>query len=323
MGAGTPSWQARCLTFAVRASIRRRTWGDEHALARRARRVLGAPRPLQWLRARGVRIDPVRDGGIRGEWITADRSDQGTVLYIHGGGYVSCSAATHRPITAGLARRAHRRIFAMDYRLAPEHRFPAALDDAVAAYRWLLAQGVSARSLALAGDSAGGGLVLATLVRLREERVPLPSCAVCFSPWTDLAGTGHSLRSNDGRCAMLHPENITGFARAYLGAASPLNPQASPVFADLGGLPPLLLQVASSEVLLDDACRVHDKVRGAGGVSRLDVVDGVFHVWQMLDGFMPEAALALEQAASFMNEPASRLTAGVSGPGSPAARPGR
>lgn len=315
------SWQARCLTFAIRVSIRRRRWGDEDALARRARRVLGAPRPLQWLRTRRVRIDRVHDDGIRGEWIVAERSDQGAVLYIHGGGYVACSAATHRPITAGLARRARRRVFAMEYRLAPEHRFPAALDDAVAAYRWLLAQSVAPRSVALAGDSAGGGLVLAVLVRLREEGLPLPDSAVCFSPWTDLAGTGRSLQANDGRCAMLHPENIADFAHAYLGAASPLNPHASPVFADLGGLRPLLLQVASSELLLDDACRVHEKMRAAGGVSRLEVVDGVFHAWQMLDGLMPEAGLALQHAAAFMNEPASRV--GSSPPPTPAAQRGR
>jgi epsilon-lactone hydrolase len=299
------SWQARCLTVAVRVSIRRRRWGDEAALARRARRVFGAPRPLQWLRTRGVRIDPAHDAGIRGEWIVADRSDEGAVLYIHGGGYVAGSAATHRPITAGLARRARRRVFAMEYRLAPEHRFPAALDDAVAAYRWLLARGVAPPSIALAGDSAGGGLALAVLLRLRDEGLPLPGSAVCFSPWTDLAGTGRSLRSNDGRCAMFRPENIADFARAYLGAASALTPHASPVFGDLCGLPPLLLQVASSELLLDDARRVHEKVRAAGGVSRLDVVDGVFHAWPMLDGLMPEAGVALQQAAAFMNEPAA------------------
>jgi monoterpene epsilon-lactone hydrolase len=318
-----PSWQARCLTLAVRVYMRRATWGDERALVARARRVFGPPRPWRWLRARRVRISPLRDDRIRGEWIAADRSERGVVLYVHGGGYVACSAATHRPITAGLARRAHRRILALDYRLAPEHRFPAALDDTVAAYRWLLDQGVSARSLALAGDSAGGGLVLATLVRLRDEGLSLPACAVCFSPWTDLAGTGPSLHLNDGRDALLHAENIADFARAYLGAASPLHPHASPVVADLRGLPPLLLQVASSEVLLDDALRVHDKVREAGGVSRLDVVDGVFHAWQMLDGLMPEASLALQRAASFMNEPASRPTTEMGGPASPAAQSDR
>ena len=315
------SWQARCLSFAIRVSIRRRRWGDERALARRARRVFGAPRPLQWLRTRHVRIEPLREGGTRGEWVVADRSDQGVVLYIHGGGYVAGSAATYRPLTAGLARGARRRVLAMEYRLAPEHRFPAALDDAVAAYRWLLAQGAAPRSVALAGDSAGGGLVLAVLLRLREAGLPLPNSAVCFSPWADLAGTGHSVQANDGRCAMLRSENIAAFARAYLGEASPLNPHASPVFGDLGGLPPTLLQVASSELLLDDACRVHDKVRAAGGVSRLEVVDGVFHGWQMLDGLMPEAGLALQQAAAFMNEPARRLHPGSSAPPAAAAVP--
>lgn len=287
----------------MRVYMRRRDWGDERALVRRARRLFGAPAPLQWLRTRGVRTDPVRDGGVRGEWIVAQRSDPGAILYLHGGGYVAGSAATHRPITAGLARLARRRVFSLDYRLAPEHRFPAALDDAVAAYRWLLAQGVSQPFLALAGDSAGGGLVLCTLLRLRDEGLPLPACAVCFSPWTDLAGTGQSLQLNDGRCATFRPRNIAEFARAYLGGASPLNPYASPVFADLGGLPPLLLQVGSTELLLDDARRVHDKVRSAGGVSRLEVFDDMFHVWQMLDGLMPEARVALQQAATFMNGP--------------------
>lgn len=286
--------------------MRRATWGDERALVARARRVFGLPRPWRWLWTRGVRISPLREDRIRGEWIVGDRSERGAVLYVHGGGYVACSAATHRPITAGLARRTRRRIMALDYRLAPEHRFPAALDDTVAAYRWLLDQGVAPRALALAGDSAGGGLVLATLVRLRDEGVPLPSCAVGFSPWTDLAGTGASLQLNDGRCAMFRPRNIPDFARAYLGSASPLNPYASPVYADLRGLPPLFLQVESTELLLDDARRVHDKVREAGGVSRLEVVDGVFHGWQMLDGFVPEATQALDQASAFMNEPTSR-----------------
>jgi epsilon-lactone hydrolase len=298
------SWQARCLDLAIRARMRRRDWGDERTLARRARRRFGAPHPLQWLRTRGVRIEQVRDGRIKGEWIIANAADRGVILYLHGGGYVACSPATHRPITACLARLTQRRVFSVDYRLAPEHRFPAALDDAVAAYRWLLDQGVATHALALAGDSAGGGLVLSTLVRLRDEGRPLPGCAVGFSPWTDLAGTGASVHSNDGRCSTLRRENIAQFARAYLGTASALNPYASPLFADHRGLPPILLQVGSTELLLDDARRVHDKIRNAGGVSKLEVFDDMFHVWQMLDGFVPEARGALRQAAAFMNDPA-------------------
>ena len=295
-----PSWQASCLNVGVRVLIRRRHWGDERAVSRRARRLFGVPFPLRWLRTRGLRIDRVSDGGVQGEWIVPQTPDEGVILYVHGGGFVSCSAATHRPITAGLARLSGRRVFSLDYRLAPEHRFPAALDDVVAAYRWLMKRGVSPGSLALAGDSAGGGLVLSTLLRVREAGLPLPACALCFSPWTDLAGSSASARLNDGRCAMFHPENVVEFASAYLGAISPMDPYASPVFADLGGLPPLLLQVGSTELLLDDARRVHQKIQSAGGISRLEIFADVFHGWQMLDGLLPEAGVALRQAAAFV-----------------------
>lgn len=297
-----PSWQARALNAAVRTLIRRRDWGDERALARRARRIFGAPRPYQWLRTRGLRLQPVSDGGVRGEWVAPPSADGGAIMYLHGGGYVACSAATHRPITAALARLSRRRVFSLDYRLAPEQRFPAAPDDALAAYRWLLGQGVPPGAISLAGDSAGGGLVLVTLLRARDAGLPQPACAVCFSPWTDLAGTGASLRSNDGRCAMFRTESVGQFAAAYLGGASALDPHASPAFADLGGLPPLLLQVGSTEVLLDDARRVDEKVRAAGGSSTLEVYEDVFHCWQMLDGVVPEARVALSRAATFIRD---------------------
>ena len=290
--------------------VRRRRWGkDEQAVARRARRLFGTPLPLQWLRTRGLNVRPVNDsnggeGVVRGEWIEPERADDDAVIfYIHGGGYVSCSAATHRPITASLARLARRRVFSLDYRLAPEHRYPAALDDAVAAYEWLLAHAcVAPNAISFAGDSAGGGLVLACLLRLRDAGLPLPACAVCFSPWTDLAGTGESQHFNDGRCAMFRTENNHEFALAYLGDASPRDPYASPAYADLAGLPPLLLQVGSTELLLDDARRVHQKIQAAGGRSRLEVYEDVAHCWQMLDGFVPEARAALRQAASFIRE---------------------
>src|SRR3989442_7342993 len=189
-----PSWQARLLIIAVRMLMRRRDWGDEQTLARRARRVFGAPRLLQWLRTRAVQIEPVHEDRVRGEWITSERSEQGVILYFHGGGYVACSAATDRPLTAALARLARRRVFSLDYRLAPDHQFPAAVDDALRAYCWLLDTDVLPSSLALAGTSAGGGLVLGTLLRIRDEGLPLPACAACFSPWTDLTGGGASVR---------------------------------------------------------------------------------------------------------------------------------
>ena len=295
------SWQARGLRFAIRVVMRRATWGEPEALARRARRLFGAPNPVRWLRSRGVRIERVVEPPVAGEWVSAGAPGRGVVLYLHGGGYVAGSPATHRPITAALARLTGRRVFSLDYRLAPEYRFPAALDDAMAGYRWLLRQGMPPESVALAGDSAGGGLVLATLLRVRDEQLPPPACAVCFSPWTDLEGTGESVSLNNGQCAVFRPDNIVQFARVYLAEAPARNPYASPVFADLGGLPPLLLQVGADEILLDDARRVHDNVQRAGGVSTLEVFDGVFHVWQMLDGFLPEARTALRQAARFID----------------------
>lgn len=302
-----PSWQVQCLNVGVRLLIRRRKWGaDEHAVARRARRLFGAATAYQWLRSRRVQLTPVTDGSVRGEWVDPKDADNHVVLYLHGGGYVACSPATHRPITAALARLTGSRVFSADYRVGPEHRFPAAVDDAVAAYRWLLERGLPAGGIALGGDSAGGGLVLCLLLRLRDAGLPLPACGVCFSPWTDLAGTGASVRVNDGRCEMFRTGNIAEFAAAYLGAQSPYEPYASPAHADLSGLPPLLLQVGSTELLLDDTRRVHDKVQQAGGSSSLEVYEDVFHCWQMLDGIVPEARTALQHAAAFIGHHVAR-----------------
>jgi acetyl esterase/lipase len=239
---------------------------------------------------------------VRGEWVAPKNYDEGVILYLHGGGYVSCSAATHRPITAALARLARLRVFSLNYRLAPENRFPAALDDAVAAYRWLLEQRLPANAISLAGDSAGGGLVLGLLLRARDSGLPLPGCGVCFSAWTDLAGTGASVRLNDGRCAMFRPENNAEFASAYLGATSPFDSYASPLHADLSGLPPLLFQIGSTELLLDDSRRAHQKIQAAKGISQLEIYDDVAHCWQMLDGLVPEARDALRQAANFIRK---------------------
>jgi acetyl esterase/lipase len=300
----------------VRLLVRRRRWGeDERAVARRARRLFGSPTPYAWLCTLGLNVRAVNENtdgdAVRGEWVETERAeedadDAGVIFYIHGGGYVSCSAATHRPITAALARLTRRRVFSLDYRLAPEHRYPAALDDSLAAYKWLLThEGISPGAISLAGDSAGGGLVLASLLRVRDAGLPLPACAVCFSPWTDLAGASESQRFNDGLCSMFRTENTAEFAPAYLGDASPRDPYASPAYADLAGLPPLLLQVGSTELLLDDARRVHTKIQAANGVSRLEIYEDVVHCWQMLDSLVPEARAALLQAAAFIRDPLS------------------
>jgi monoterpene epsilon-lactone hydrolase len=308
-----PSWQSRLVAAYIRTVIRRRKWGDnEDALARRARRLFGTPRLFQWFSTRALRVSPVCEQGVKGEWVESKNPNQGVILYMHGGGYVACSPATHRPITAALASLSNNRVFSLDYRLAPEHRFPAALDDAVRAYEWLRKQGVPVNALSLAGDSAGGGLVLGTLLRLRDEarklgdEMPLAASAVCFSPWADLAGLGSCEYES---CAMFFKENIRDFAMAYLGDLSPLDSKAlyaSPaLIEDLGGLPPLLLQVGSKELLREDACRVDKKIKQAGGVCFLDDSCDSFHCWQMLFGIVPEARPSLSLAAAFIRNPSS------------------
>jgi acetyl esterase/lipase len=297
------SWQVKFLNASVRWLTRRQQWGEnEQATAQRARRLFGAPPVYQWLRTRGLHLTPVSEGSVRGEWVAPKSYNAGVILYLHGGGFVSCSAAKYRPVTAALARLASLRVFALDYRLAPEHRFPAAVDDVVASYRWLLGQGFPANRIALAGDSAGGGLVLSLLLRARDTGLPLPACAVCSSPWTDLAGTGASVHLNDGRCATFRPENITEFAAAYLGGADAFDPYASPAHSDLSELPPVLLQIGSTELLLDDSRRVHEKIQAAQGISQLQIYDDVAHGWQMLNGLVPEADDALRQAAEFIHK---------------------
>jgi acetyl esterase/lipase len=300
------SWQSRAANEFSKLFFRRRSWGDERQLVRRARRSFGVPRLVQRLATRGLEVRRVETEIVRGEWLTPEAAAHGVVLYIHGGGFVGSSAAGHRPVAAGLARLGNFRVFNLDYRLAPEHRFPAALDDVVAAYEWLLAQKIQPTQIALAGDSAGGGLVLSAFLKLRADGLRLPACGVCFSPWADLAVTGESFTSNDKRCVMFHTENIGDFAAVYLGGASALDPLASPVFGEFDDLPPVLLQVGSTELLLDDARRVHEKIQKAGGASCLEIYDDVMHCWQMSERFIPEARRSLEKAAAFIRENINR-----------------
>jgi len=237
---------------------------------------------------------------LRGEWLEADPPQQTTILYLHGGGYYFCSPRSHRTIVFALATRARARVFSLDYRLAPEHRFPAALDDAVAAYRQLRADGVPAQSLVVAGDSAGGGLALASLLALRDAGDALPACALLFSPWTDLASTGASIRTNDGRDPMFFGASLGRAARLYLGDADATNPYASPLYGRFDGLPPLLIQVGDTEVLLDDSTRIAEKARAAGVAVDFGIWPKVPHGFQLCAPFMPEANRALEHAARFI-----------------------
>jgi epsilon-lactone hydrolase len=265
--------------------------------AHSSRRVWLPPVPKGWqLREQYRDID----APLRGEWLVREGGAPRTILYLHGGGYYFCSPTTHRAIAFGLATRAEADLFSLDYRLAPEHPFPAALDDALGAYRRLLDDGARAQSLVIAGDSAGGGLALATLVALRDAGDPLPAGAVLYSPWTDLASTGASIRENDGRDPMFCGDVFARVARLYLGAASATDPYASPVYADLHGLPPLFMLAGSTETLLDDTLRVERRAREAGVSVECGIGRDLPHVWPIFAPFMPEARRALDDTARFV-----------------------
>jgi acetyl esterase/lipase len=249
-----------------------------------------------------VKIERLTVAGMTAEWITSAAVDPShVILYLHGGGYVVGSLNTHRDLVARFGRAAGARALAIEYRLAPEHPHPAAVDDAVAAYRWLRAQGVSPAHMAIAGDSAGGGLTIATLVALRDLGEPLPMAAVCFSPWVDLEGTGASMDTNLDD-PMLNRASILHFARFYLGLGTidPRTPLAAPLYADLAGLPPLLIQASRHEVLLDDATRIAAKAHDAGVACELDLTDEVPHVWQIFASILPEGQQALDRAGAFL-----------------------
>lgn len=263
-------------------------------------------RPPAWvvaLHSRGVRIERA-DQPVKGEWILPPDApgDKRLIYYLHGGGYISGSAKTNRPITAPLARLLKRRVFALNYRLAPEHRFPAALDDAVAGYRWLVSSGIDPSRISVAGDSAGGGLALALVMQLRDTGGNLPACVACMSPWTDMTGSGESIISNSERDPMFCAEDIGRYASVYLGSQSRMDPLASPLLGDFASLPPLLIHVGENECLLDDARQVHNKMLAAGGSSQLRVFKEVPHAWQFGTPFVPEARTSLNEIAQFIRQ---------------------
>ena len=248
-----------------------------------------------------VTVNAVRVGELDADWVTMPNSANGrVVLYLHGGGYVMGSRSTHRELAARIARDAAARVLLLEYRLAPEHPFPAAVDDATAAYRWLRKQGIAASSIAIAGDSAGGGLTLATLLALRDAGDALPACAVCLSPWTDLEGTGASAQPGGADDPMVTVAALRDMGRAYAGDAL-RNPLAAPLYGSFKGLPPLLVQVGTREILLDDSTRVADKARAAGVTVRLEIEEGAPHVWQAMP-HVPEAIEAVKRIGAFVRE---------------------
>jgi len=290
------SWQAHLSVWIVKWRVKRKLRGVRDY--RVARKIL---KPDHFTVPAGVRISPAQVGGVPGEWVDGPSPAKSVLLYLHGGGYFGCSAQSHRPVTVGFALQGFR-VLAPDYRLAPENQFPAAVDDAVAAYRGLLAEGNLPEQILVSGDSAGGGLALSLLLALREAGIPLPAGAALFSPWTDLAATGDSIRSNADRCAMFNGPDIGPSARYYLGEMDPRNPLASPLYADLTGLPPLLIHVGADEVLRDDSTRLAERARAAGVRVELKVWPVVPHAWQLAPNKIPEARQSLRESAAFLRE---------------------
>jgi len=246
----------------------------------------------------GVRITPGEVGGVPGEWVECDGGTRGLLLYLHGGGYVACSAQTHRPISCSFAQLGFR-VFVPNYRLAPENPFPAAVHDAIEVFLGMTHG--SGQPVAVAGDSAGGGLALSLMISLRDAARPLPKAAVLFSPWTDLAGTGPSIQFNDKKCAMFSAATLPKAGRKYLAGAPADDPLASPLYAKLDKLPPLLIHVGADEALLDDSTRVAAKANADGVSVQLKVWPVVPHAWQLLAGRLPEARQSLKEAAEFLS----------------------
>ena len=279
-------------TISTRLSIQeQRTRLDE--LSRRSIRV-----------PKGVTVQTVQVSGIHAQWIEPTGVDpRKVILYLHGGGYCICSLDTHRGLAARLALASQTRVLIIDYRLAPENPFPAALEDAQTAYNWLLTQGITAEQISIGGDSAGGGLTVATAVNLRDAGQKLPAALFLLSPWTDLTFSGESHQTRKKIDPIFGGEDGgLNFAPAYLAGQDPTNPLISPLFADLQGLPPTLIHVGSDEILLDDSTRLEEKMKAAGVESHLQVWEGMWHVFQVFAPYIPEAQLSIDRVGQFIQK---------------------
>ena len=253
--------------------------------------------------AEDVEYEPVDSGGVPAEWIsTPGAADDRIVLYLHGGAFSVGSINTHRNAISRISRASGARALGINYRLAPENPFPAGLQDCVTAYRWLLSNGADPAKTAIAGDSAGGCLTLATLLSVRDAGEPLPAAAVCFSPWVDLETIGESMTTKANIDPFLDRNGLMVQAKMYIGDGDRRNPLAAPLYADLRGLPPLLIHVGSAEVLMDDSTRIAENARAAGVDVTLEVWDDMIHVWQLFAPILAEGQQSLEGAGKFIHK---------------------
>jgi monoterpene epsilon-lactone hydrolase len=262
-----------------------------------------------------VVYEAINAGGVAAEWISVNGTHNGSqektngestnepvILYLHGGGYVIGSMRSYRGFLSRISRAADARVLGLDYRLAPEFPFPAALDDAVVAYRWLLSQGVEPGNIVIGGDSAGGGLTMSTLVALRYLGEPMPAAGVCISPWVDLEGTGESMISKAEVDPVVQKEMLGFMTQLYMGDRDLRAPLAAPLYADLRGLPPLLIQVGTAETLLDDSTRLADKAKSSGVNVELSIWEDMIHVWPIFAPVLPEGQQAIERIGEFVRQ---------------------
>jgi len=295
--------------ISFRASIVRvvtRAWfktvDAEKANVQRMRATWHAMARVLWT-ASGVSTRRCEIAGLSAEWlIPKDSPTRKMLLYLHGGAYIMGNCATHRQLVSYIARASGVAALVPEYRLAPEHPFPAAIDDAVRIYRALLADGHAAEDIVVAGDSAGGGLTMALLLSLRESGDPLPAAACLLSPWLNLAGSGESMRTRAHRDPWFRPEDLKLVAAYYCSDNELTLPLVSPVFADLSGLPPIYVQVGADEILLSDSTDAADKLEAAGGDVELEIWPGMWHVFQVFVHQMPESRAAVRKIGAFIRK---------------------
>ncbi len=250
---------------------------------------------------KGVKYEKVEFDGIAAEWSIPDNlKNPGVILYLHGGGYVAGSIRTHRGTTGRLAHASKTKCLSVEYSLAPEKPFPAGLDDAIKAYHWLLKQGFDNKKIVISGDSAGGGLAVATMLRLRNENAPQPAAGVLMSPWLDLECTGESALTLANADPMVVPEALREMGLFYTSKDKLRDSLVSPLYADLKGLPPMFIQASSSEVLYDDTTRFEKKLKEAGVQVDVEIWKKMVHVWQAYAPILPEAMKAIEKLGLYI-----------------------
>ncbi|MBM3273223.1 alpha/beta hydrolase [Candidatus Kaiserbacteria bacterium] len=299
------SWQAHSLKaiFGLRRALRRQRDHNADTTQYLEQKRTSADGWTRWLKpAPGIDCGPANLPGLAAEWIRhpAYRSSGPVMLHLHGGSYTGGSITSHRPLVSNIARVTRGRALLIEYRLAPEHPFPAALDDAVMVYRWLLQNDIHPQQIVISGDSSGGGLALAALLALRDGGQPLPAAAVCISPWTDMVCDSETWVTNEPHDVFANTQSARRSAKMYLNGLDPRTPLASPLYADLGRLPPILIQVGSEEVLLNDSVRFAEKAHQAGVDVRLEVWKGMTHGWHYAAPFLPEGRAAIEAIGKFI-----------------------